>query len=178
MSGLFRRFGKATVAERLAPLGLRPDTLAAAQAMSSDPRTDIQIAVMESSLNDLETVLRMMDGRYDGERGLLVLTDHRVFFRSRGRNGGVAFSARLDEVETIEGSTRKAVGTVRVVSADGTVVVDDILGIQGELLAADAHDAIDGRPRPRQDPLAVLTELRALRDSGAITPEVSATIYQ
>jgi hypothetical protein len=148
---------------------LRPDTLAAAQAMVSDRRTDAQILALESSLTDAETVLRMMDGTHDHERGLVVLTDQRVFFRSRRSNGPVSFSVRLVDIEAIEGSTRKVVGTVRVTSADGTVVVDDILGTQGELLAANARDAMDGKLRPAQDPVTALAELRALRDSGTIT---------
>ena len=171
MSGFFSRFGRQTVAERLAPFGLRPDTLAAAQAMVSDSRTDVEIVALESALTDAETVLRMMDGRYDGERGLLVLTDHRVFFRTRGRNRHIPFSVLLVDVASIEGSTHKAVGSVRLISADGSVLVGDILGNQGELLAAEARDAMAGRPRPVLDPLAALAELRALRDSGAITAD-------
>ena len=169
MSGFFNRLRNVSTAERLAPYGLRPDTVAAAQAMVSDPRTDPQIVALESSLLTTETVLRMMDGRYNGDRGLLVLTDRRVFFRSRRSKGPVDFGVLLADVETIEGSTHKAVGTVRVTSPDGTVVVGEILGNQGELLAADAHNAIDGKPVPRQDPMAALADLRALRESGAIT---------
>jgi hypothetical protein len=169
MSGFFNRLRNVSTAERLAPYGLRPDTVAAAQAMVSDPRTDPQIVALESSLLTTETVLRMMDGRYNGERGLLVLTDRRVFFRSRRSKGPVDFGVQLADVETIEGSTRKAVGTVRVTSPDGIVVVGEILGNQGELLATDARNAIDGKPVPRQDPMAALADLRALRESGAIT---------
>jgi hypothetical protein len=169
MSGLSKWFSKPTTAERLAAFGLRPDTLAAAQAMVSDARTDPQIAALDPLLTDAETVLRMMDGRCDGERGLLVLTDRRVFFRSRRSSGPVAFSVQLVDVDTIEGSTHKAVGTVRVTSPDGSVVVDDILGNQGEALAAHARDTIDGTSGPTRDPLAALAELRALRDGGAIS---------
>ena len=76
---------------------------------------------------------------------------------------------RLAEIDSIEGSTHKVVGTVRITSADGTVVVDDILGNQGEVLADEAHDAMRGIfTRPR-DPLEVLSELRGLRDRGEIT---------
>ena len=171
MSGFLHWFRKPTTAERLARFGLRADTIAAAEAMVSDRRTDPQIAALESSLTASETVLRMMDGRYRGDRGLLVLTDRRVFFRSRRSVGPVAFSVRLVDVDSIDGSTRKAVGTVRVTSPDGTVVVDDILGIQGELLAAEASDAIHGKRRPASDPLTDLAELRVLRDSGIITPD-------
>ncbi len=171
MSEFLRRFRKQTIAERLAPFNLRPDTLAAARVMVSDRRTDAQIGALESSLTETETVLRMMDGRHDRERGLLVLTDERVFFRARRSPGPVAFSVRLVEVDTIEGSTVRVVGTVTITSADGTEVVNDILGIQGELLAADAQAAMRGESRTRPDPLTALAELRQLRDRGEISAE-------
>ena len=49
------------------------------------------------------------------------------------------------------------------------MVVGEILGNQGEQLATDARNAIDGKPVPRQDPMAALADLRAQRESGAIT---------
>jgi hypothetical protein len=75
----------------------------------------------------------------------------------------------LHEVLTIEGSTRRVSGTVRVITADGTLTIDQILGTQGEMLADDAQEAIRGEVRPNRDPLQVLAELRALRDSGMIS---------
>jgi hypothetical protein len=135
------------VHERLARYNLRPDVLAAAAAMASDQRSDVHVARLESSLTDSETVLRMMDGRYAGDMGLLVLTSERVLFRSRRSTGPAAFSVPLHEVLTIE----------------------QILGTQGEMLADDAQEAIRGEVRPNRDPLQVLAELRALRDSGMIS---------
>jgi hypothetical protein len=60
-------------------------------------------------------------------------------------------------------------GTVRVTTASGSLTVDQILGTQGEMLADEAREAIRGEVRPRRDPLEVLAELRALRDSGMIS---------
>ncbi|MGH3337630.1 MAG: SHOCT domain-containing protein [Propionibacteriaceae bacterium] len=37
------------------------------------------------------------------------------------------------------------------------------------MLADDAREAIRGETRPKRDPLQVLAELRALRDSGMIS---------
>jgi Bacterial PH domain len=164
----FRWLRPPSVRERLAPYSLRPDVLAAAAVMASDQRSDIHVARLESSLTDSETVLRMMDGRYAGEMGLLVLTSERILFRSR-RSTGHAFSVPLQDVMTIEGSTRRVSGTVRVATSDGTITVDQILGTQGETLADDAQEAIRGEARPNRDPLQVLAELRALRDSGMIS---------
>ncbi|HMI33636.1 MAG TPA: SHOCT domain-containing protein, partial [Propionibacteriaceae bacterium] len=60
-------------------------------------------------------------------------------------------------------------GTVRVITSEGTLIVDQILGRQGEMLAEEAREAIRGETRPKRDPLQVLAELRALRDSGMIS---------
>ena len=170
VSDFLKGFHKPTTTERLARFELRADVVAAAQAMASDQRTDPQIVQLTTSLTQSETVLRMMDGRHRGERGLLVLTDHRVFFRSRHSDGPVAFSVRLAEIDSIEGFTHKVVGTVRITSAGGTFVVDDILGNQGEVLADEAHEAMRGIfTRLPRDPLEVLSELRGLRDRGEIT---------
>ena len=111
----------------------------------------------------------MMDGRYAREMGLLVLTSERILFRSRRSTGLTAFSVPLVEVLAIEGATRRVSGTVRVTTSDGTLTVDQILGTQGEMLADEAREAIRGEPRPERDPLQVLAELRAPRDSGLIS---------
>jgi hypothetical protein len=164
----FRWLRPQSVQERLASYDLRPDVLAAAAAMASDQRSDVHVARLQSSLTDSETVLRMMDGRYDREMGLLVLTSERILFRSR-RSSEPAFSVRLTDVVAIEAATRRLSGTVRVTTANGSLTVDQILGTQGEMLADEAREAIHGEAQPQRDPLEVLAELRALRDSGMIS---------
>jgi hypothetical protein len=156
------------VRERLASYHLRPDVLDAAAAMASDQRSDIYIVRLESSLTDSETVLRMMDGRHARVMGLLVLTSERIHFRSR-RSTGPNFSVPLEEVRAIETYTHWGTGTVRIITPYGSLTVDQILGRQGEMLAADAQATIRGESLPKRDPLRLLAELRALRDSGAIS---------
>jgi Short C-terminal domain len=158
-----------SVSERLARYHLRTDVVEAAAAMASDQRSDVHVARLESSLTDSETVLRMMDGRYAREMGLLVLTSERILFRSRRSAEPTAFSVPLGDVLTIEGATHRVTGTVRVTTSEGTLTVDQILGRQGEMLAEEAQEAIRGETRPERDPLQVLAELRALRDSGMIS---------
>jgi hypothetical protein len=165
----FRWLRAPSVAERLARYQLRPDVVAAAGAMASDQRSDVYVARLESSLTDSETVLRMMDARYAREMGLLVLTSERILFRSRRSTGPTAFSVMLSEIVAIEAFTRRVSGTVRIITPDGTITVDQILGTQGEMLAHDAQEARRGQFRPARDPLEVLAELRALRDSGMIS---------
>lgn len=155
------------VRERLASYHLRPDVLDAAAAMASDQRSDIYVVRLESSLTDSETVLRMMDGRHARVMGLLVLTSERIHFRSRST--GLNFSVPLEEVRAIETYTRWGTGTVRIITPYGNLTVDQILGRQGEMLAADAQATIRGESLPERDPLGLLAELRALRESGAIS---------
>ena len=162
------RWFQPNVRNRLARYDLRADVLDAAAAMASDQRSDVYVARLQSSLTETETVLRMMDGRYAGTMGLLVLTSERLLFRSR-RDSGSAFSIPLREVIAIEASTHKLVGTVLLTTSDGRFTVDQILGTQGEMLADDARQAISGEPRSNRDPLEVLAELRALRDSRIIS---------
>ena len=163
----FRLF-RPNVRDRLAAYNLRVDVLNAAAAMASDQRSDVHVARMQSSLTDTETVLRMMDGRYAGGMGLLVLTSERLLFRSR-RDSRSSFSVPLREVVAIEASTHKVTGTVIIFTSDGRLTIDQILGTQGEMLADDAREAIHGESRSGRDPLEVLAELRALRDSGVIS---------
>jgi hypothetical protein len=163
------RWFRFSVRERLAPYNLRPDLLEAAAAMASDQRSDVYVARLEASLTESETVLRMMDARYSGEMGLLVLTSERILFRSRRSTGATAVSVPLQDVIAIDAFTRRVSGTVLITTADGTLTVDQILGTQGEMLTDEARDAIRGQSRPDRDPLEVLAELRALRDSGMIS---------
>jgi Short C-terminal domain len=164
----FLQWLRPSVRQRLAPYDLRPDVLDAAAAMASDQRSDVYVARLQSSLTHSETVLRMMDARYAGAMGLLVLTSERILFRGRRRTEP-SFSIPLREVLAIEAATRRMSGTVRVTTTDGSLTVDQILGTQGEMLADDAREAIRGEPRSQRDPLEILAELRALRDSGIIS---------
>jgi hypothetical protein len=156
------------VRERLASYHLRSDVLEAAAAMASDQRSDIYVVRLEAALTDSETVLRMMDGRHDRVMGLLVLTSERIHFRSRRRTRP-NFAVPLEEVRAIETYTRRGTGTVRIITPYGSLTVDQILGRQGEMLAADAQATIRGEPLPERDPLRLLAKLRALRESGAIS---------
>ena len=168
MSGFLRWFRTPKVDERLARYRLRPDLVAAAAAMASDSRSDIYVARLEESLHESETVLRIMDARHERVMGLFVLTSERILFRPN-RSDEPAFSVPLADVVAIEALTRRVSGTVHLTTTGGRLVVDQILGTQGEMLADDAREAIRGDSRPPRDPLEVLAELRALRDSGAIS---------
>jgi hypothetical protein len=77
----------------------------------------------------------------------------------------------LEEVRAIETYTRRGTGTVRIITAYGSLPVDQILGRQGEMLAAHAQATIRGEPLPERDPLRLLAKLRALGDSAISAAE-------
>ena len=164
----FRFALRMTVAERLAPFNLRPDTIAAASQMASDQRTDRHIVAMETVLSHAEHVLRMMDARYERVMGLLVLTSERILFYPR-KGQDCSFSVSLTDVSSLEAGTRKVMGTVHIRTEDAQYTVDQILGTQGEMLVADADRVRRGwSETTSRDPVQLLTELRALRDAGVI----------
>ena len=113
--------------------------------------SDIYVVRLESALTDAETVLRMMDGRHARAMGLLVLLSERILFRSR-RRFGPNFSVPLEEVVAIEAYTRRGTGTVRLITPDGSLTVDQILGRQGEMLGDDAQATVLGESLPDWDP--------------------------
>src|SRR4029450_10187879 len=113
--------------------------------MASDQRSDIYVVRLEAALTDSETVLRMMDGRHARGMGLLVLTRERIHFPPRRRTGP-NFSVPLEEILAIEAYTRWGTGTVRIITPYGSLTVDQILGRQGGMLAADARATIRGEP--------------------------------
>jgi hypothetical protein len=75
----------------------------------------------------------------------------------------------LEDVRAIEAYTRRGTGTVRVITPYGSLAVDQILGRQGEMLAADTQATMWGEALPERVPVRLLAELRALRASGAIS---------
>ena len=148
------RWFQTTVRERLAPYQPAPRSPGGGSCHGSDQRSDIQVARLESSLTASETVLRMMDGRYDGAMGLFVLTSERILFAPATAPGRHS-ACRCGKSLPSRPPTRRVSGTVRVTTPDGSLTVDRILGTQGEMLADDAREAIRGKPRPERDPLEV-----------------------
>src|SRR4029450_6364033 len=111
--------------------------------MASDQRSDIYVVRLEAALTDSEIVLRMMDGRHARVMGLLVLTSERIHFPSRRRTAPNV-RVPLGGVRAVEASPGRGTGTVRIITPYGSLTVDQILGRQGEMLAADAQATIRG----------------------------------
>jgi Short C-terminal domain len=153
--------------ERLASYQLRSDVLEAAAAMVSDQRSDIYVVRLESALSDAEIVLRMMDGRHAGVMGLLVLTSERILFRSRRRSGpnfSAAGGGCCDRGLHPLGYRHCPRHHTRW-QLDGRPDPRQA----GEMLGDDAQATVLGEPLPGRGPLRLLAELRALRESGAIS---------
>lgn len=163
--------GRQTSGHRLDGHGLRPDLLAAATQMVTDARSDPFVVGLEPLLGESETVLRLLEGRHDHEMGLLVLTSERLFFRANKNPGRPEVDLALTAVAGVEAYAGRTSGGVRIRTMDLVHVVDQILGTQGDALAASVQSSAGLRPAEVRDPIQLLAELRALRDAGAISPD-------
>ncbi len=163
--------GRQSAGHRLDRHDLRPDLRAAAAQMVTDARSDPFVIGLEPLLGESETVLRLLEGRHDHEMGLLVLTSERLFFRANKNSARAGFDLRLTAVAGVEAYTERTSGGLRVRTMDAVHVVDQILGTQGDALAASVQASAGLPPAEVRDPIQLLAELRALRDAGAISPE-------
>ena len=69
-----------TLAERLRAQGIRDDVVQAAERTAFGRQSDRGIPAMAALLNDDEGVIQLVEARYAGATGLLVLTTRRLLF--------------------------------------------------------------------------------------------------
>ncbi len=190
MSGPLSRWLKIpTLTERLRAQGVREDLVQAADRTAFGRQTDVGIPAAGDLLSDDEAVLALVEGRYAGAMGLLLLTTRRLLFAPARADRSTATSVPLPQIQQVTAHTHRGLGVLDItaggpVAADGSghdtseaerapggLVVDQILGNQAQTLAAAMELAMapppDG-PAGHRDPLEELAELRALHRAGAI----------
>lgn len=170
-----------TPQERIDALHLRPDLAGAAVLLVADERIDAQVARVEPWLTPQETVLLLVEGRYQRQFGLLVLTDDRVLFRPHGAGPTALTVLPLTDVSDVDSETGSMTGRVLLRSTGAVLEVDKLLGTLADQFATAVRQqqasslarqvAPDG---PSRDPLQELVELRDRYASG----EVSSAEYE
>ena len=127
---------------------------------------------MAALLSESEGVVALVEGRHTGATGLLVLTSRRMLFAPKAADRKTPTSIELTDVVAISSHMRRGLGVLEVQTAAGSVVVDQILGNQAEMLTRSVRQGMapppDG-PAEHRDPLEELTQLRALHRAGAIS---------
>ncbi len=178
-----------TLTERLRSAGVREDLVLAADRTAFGRQTDTGIPAVGALLSDDEAVLALVEGRYAGAMGLLLLTSRRLLFAPARADRSTPTSVPLTEIQAVTARAHRGMGVLDVTagggpdagsapgggadagSAPGGMVVDQILGNQAETLAAAITSAMapppDG-PAGHRDPIEELAELRALHLAGAI----------
>ncbi len=166
---LARLLNTPTLAEQLQAAGVRADLVLAVSQTAFGRQTDRDLMVLAGLLDDDEAVVRLLEGRLHRSIGLLTLTSRRLVFLPRGAGTPTEFA--LSAVRTVSASQQRGMGRLTVVTDDGEVVVDQILGIQAgwmsDDIASGGRSPGAGAP-PARDPLDELAELRALHASGVV----------
>lgn len=172
-----------TLTERLRAQGVREDLVLAADRTAFGRQTDVGIPAAGNLLADDEAVLALVEGRYAGAMGLLLLTSRRLLFAPAHADRATPTTVPLTQIQAVTARMHRGLGVLDVTAggapdlpgaddAPGGIVVDQILGNQAETLASAIELAmappLDGPPGHR-DPLEELAELRALHRAGAVS---------
>jgi hypothetical protein len=171
VTGFFAKWLKMpTLAERLRSAGVRDDLVRAAERTAFGRQTDQELPRLAELLTDQEMVIQLAEGRWNKKMGLFTLTSRRLLFVPSG-DAPYGADIPLGEVESVEAGKHRGMGTVEVITRNGRLLIDQILGTQAEAFVDNTrramHPAADG-PAVYKDPIQELAELRALRDAGVI----------
>lgn len=170
--------------------GLQPDIAQAVEAMSYRFGIKKEAKLLPERLQPGERVLRLAAGNCKGGAGLIVLTDRRVIVYAESW-GHKAFEAvELTRIASVSFSQTRAWGRMHVNASGTTLEVERMNPTDGRHFA-DAVDAqrmghgveasgpVSQQPAPAAapvtagpvDPLALLAQLRQLRDAGRLSSE-------
>lgn len=171
MTGFIAKWMKMpTLADRLRAAGVRNDLVRAAELTAFGRQTDRELPRLAELLTERETVVQLVEGRWNKKMGLLTLTSRRLLFVPSG-DAPYGADIPLGEIESVEPGRHRGMGIVEVVTKDGRLRIDQILGTQAETFVDNTRRAMDPAadgPAEYKDPLQELAELRALRDAGVI----------
>lgn len=174
MTGFIAKWMKMpTLAERLRSAGVRDDLVRAAERTAFGRQTDRELPRLAELLTDEETVVQLVEGRWNKKMGLFALTTRRLLFVPSG-DAPYGADIPLDQVDSVEPGRQRGMGTVEVVTAGGRLFVDQILGTQAQTFVDNTRQSMNpaaGGPGRYRDPLEELAELRALRAAGVIGDE-------
>ncbi|GAA1996849.1 hypothetical protein JL107_12745 [Nakamurella flavida] len=164
----FRSFFRPTSPrERLGRFGLQPSTITVALSAALDPRADAELTGLEQGLTRAETLVSLLEGRFERHLGLLALTSARLVFRRHRHPGPFVLDIPLDEVTDLSVRQERMTQSLLVQAQGRTHTVDKILGEQGQRLVLAVENSRHPAA-PAVDPLVALGELRALHDAGVI----------
>lgn len=171
MTGFIAKWMKMpTLAERLRAAGVRDDLVRAAERTAFGRQTDRELPRLAELITGDEVVIQLVEGRWNKKMGLFTVTTRRLLFVPSG-DAPYGADIPLGDIESVESGKHRGMGTVEVITREGRLHIDQILGTQADAFVENTrtamHPAADG-PAAYRDPLEELAELRALRAAGVI----------
>lgn len=146
-----------------------------------------ELKKLPSMLYEHENVLNLVNGRYEGNEGLIVVTDRRVMFIDEGVVRSHREDFPYERISSVQCSTGMMSGKLVIFASGNKAELDNILPKQQANAVADLiRDKISGSvatsqvppppvmapPAPAtDDPYEKLRKLGELRDAGILTPE-------
>jgi hypothetical protein len=161
---------------------LRPDIERARSLMSYKLGSNREIRRLAEYLWDDEEVERMVNARYGGGTGLLVLTNRRLLFLKDGMMKQTLEDFPLDKVSSVQWSSGLTLGKLTIFASGNKAEVDQVQKKDGKDLADHVRERIAGGSAssgPVSTPAASssaaasvadeLKKLAELRDAGVLT---------
>lgn len=135
-------------------------------------------------LHDGENVLNLSDGMYDGDRGLVVLTDRRVLFTAEGMGKTKLEDFPYSKISSVQTSTGMMFGEITIYVSGTKAQITNLLKARAPEIGDYIRSRISEEPTappaaataPQAtaavaDPTDELRRYAALRDDGIISAE-------
>jgi hypothetical protein len=163
---------------------LRPDIKRAKNLMSFRLGSNREVKRLADYLWDNERVDRMVNARYGGGVGLLVLTNRRLLFLKDGVMKQTHEDFPLDKVSSVQWSSGLTLGKLTIFASGNKAEVDQVQKKDGKDFVDHVRERIASGSETRQaasepaatatSPASVADELKKLaelRDSGVLTDD-------
>jgi hypothetical protein len=132
-----------TLSERLRAQGVREDLIQAADRTAFGRQTDAGIPAAGELLRNDEAVLVLVEGRYTGAMGLLLLTSRRLLFVPARSDRSTSTSVPLSRIEHVSARTHRGMGVLDVTVGDAPAG-SGASGAHGAGGVADAAGSVGG----------------------------------
>ena len=171
-----------TAGDELTASGLRPDVASAVEKMGWKLGGRREIKHLNEYLTPHETVHRIVQGTYENDQGIAVLTDQRLVFLFHGLVRNRVEEFYFDRISSVQNEGGIATGSVVIHASGNKAKISQIVKDDARALADDIRTHLGG---PRvvaaveppvadpvgADPLEQIRKLGELRDAGLLSDD-------
>ncbi|WP_442576344.1 DUF4429 domain-containing protein [Microbacterium sp. F51-2R] len=158
--------------------GSRPDIEAAAARMTWRFGGKRELKNLASHLHDGETVRIIAQGSYEGNQGIVALTDARLLFLFHGIVGRAKEDFPLRLISSVQTKSGFGAGELKIFVSGNNAVISGVItsdldpladAVRAELAAQ--HSVVKSTAPSTPDPFEAMQKLAALRDAGILSDE-------